>query len=270
MITKYSLKFAAVILNIIYLIKHISIMEDYSEVRKELDRILEMIKKGDYTTDYEEPNFIRKCTAPDGRTFYMVENLDDAKSSNTFGSFTVYVGDYYFTCNYEDGEFESDFFDELDEDGYELDDEEWISKEELMEEVTDALYSRDDVYIGERTETDDVMRVFAKCNKIENPEYYWCDNCDSPSDIDSEFFYPPQDENCGEVSYDGETYYLVEEPTGDEEEPIHAVNSNTVPEDNGTYETVLLYLSEDDEGNIEVTDCEESEDLYNAFDQDLE
>lgn len=50
---------------------------DYEEVLEAIDDIIDALKKGDYEVSYGDPSFIRECTAPDGRTFYKIVDIDD-------------------------------------------------------------------------------------------------------------------------------------------------------------------------------------------------
>ena len=156
---------------------------EYSEVRAAIDEIINAIKEGKYDVSFDEPNGIKKCTAPDGRTFYKVVDMDGVKSSNDFGTCYVDVNGHSFSCDLETGEYESDFFDDI-EDEYVLEDGTTVDKDDLIEEIIDAFNDTDDIYFGEYTDVADQMAVFAHINKIDNPEYYWFEDRDCPVDVD--------------------------------------------------------------------------------------
>ena len=249
------------------LIKHDSVKMDYSEVKELIDRIVKAIQNGKYKVSYEEPNNIRVCTAPDGRVFYKFVDMDDAKSSNDYGSCYVYVEEHGFTCDLGTGEYESGFFDEIDEE-YELEDGSSVSKDELIERVIDAFNDRDDIYFGEYSDMDSQMKIYAKINGIKDPEYYWCEDDYCPVDIDDDWidYTEPSDLDYGTVQFGDREYYLVEEPNNEEGEQLHAVDCDEKPDDEGHFKTVLLSIHYDKDGKIEVTACEESEDWYSAVD----
>ena len=240
---------------------------EYSEVRAAIDEILNAIKEGKYEVSFDEANNIRECTAPDGRTFYKVVDMDDAKSSNDFGTCYVDVNGYSFSCDLGTGEYESDFFDDLEEE-YTLEDGTTVDKDELIEEIIDTFNDTDDIYFGEYTDMDAQMEVFAKINKIEDPEYYWCEDSDCPVDIDDGWndFTKPEDLGYGSVTYNGEEYYLVDEPTGEDGEELHAVSSKATSSDSGDFDTVLLTVNHGDNDELIVTSSEECDDTYNAVD----
>ena len=240
---------------------------NYKEIRETIDGIIDAITKGDYSVSYEEPNNIRECTAPDGRTFYKFVDMDDAKSSNDFGSCIVDVGDYVFSCDWGNGDYESRLFDEFDEE-YQLEDGSFICKDDLIELVVDAFNERDDIYFGEYSDMDSQMELFARINQIANPEYYWCEDDDCPVDIDDDWtdYTAPKDLGYGTVIFEQVEYYLVEKPSDVEREQLHAVSCGTKPDDNGYFDTVLLEISHSEEGEMKVIACEQSDDYYNAID----
>lgn len=238
---------------------------DYSEVRQIIDDIVKAVKKGKYQVDVDEPNNLWKCTAPDGRTFYKFVDMDGVKSSNDFGSCRVDVEGYSFSCDLGNGDYESDFFDEL-EDEYELEDGSTINKDELIEEVIDAFNDRDDIWFGEYSDMDWQMDIYAKVNNIKNPEYYWCDDSDCPVDIDDSWgsYTEPKNLEYGTVYFKSCKYYLVEDPNEEEGEQLHAVHCKAAPDDQGRFSTVLLTINKLKSGKIKVTECEDCDDEYNA------
>ncbi len=244
---------------------------EYRDVKASIDRIVKAIKKGDYKVSYEEPNNIRECTAPDGRTFYKQVDMDDARSSNEFGSCTVDVGGYEFSCDWETGEYESDLFDDIDEE-YELEDGSHICKEDLIELVIDALNEREDIFFGEYSDMDSQMDLYAMINHIKDPEYYWYEDDSCPVDINDGWidYTEPSKLDYGTVRFGGREYYLVEEPNNEEGEQLHAVDCDAVADDEGLFNTVLLEVSYLKDGEIKVTACEASDDFYNAVEGGIE
>jgi hypothetical protein len=123
---------------------------DYEEVLEAIDDIIDALKKGDYEVSYGDPIFIRECAAPDGRTFYKIVDIDDIKKSNDFGLCTVYICGHEFSCDWGTGDYESWFFDDIEEE-YELEDGTCIYKDDLIESVIDAFNDRDETFSSEKT-----------------------------------------------------------------------------------------------------------------------
>ena len=236
---------------------------DYKEVKETIDRIVKSIKKGNYSVSYDEPNNIICCTAPNGRTFYKVESLDDARSSTDFGSCTVDVEGMSFRCDWEYGEYDSNFFDEMD-DQYELSDGSCYSKEELIDIVVDAFNTRRDIFFGEYSDTDSQMDIYAEINHIKNPEYYWWEDEECPVDIDNGWYTEPKECDYGTVFYNHRKYYLVQEPNNKDGEQLLAVHCKEKPDDRYHYKTVLLKVLYGKNGRIKVSSCEESDEIYDA------
>lgn len=157
---------------------------EYKEATKKITEIIKAIHKGKYEVDFEEPSGIRECTAPDGRTFYKIIDMDGPKSSNDFGTCYVKVEGYTFSCDLETGEPHSVFFDELEED-YETPKGKYVTKEGLIEKIIDAFNERDDIWFCECTEMDSVMHLYAHIHGIQDPEYYWYEDRDCPKDVNS-------------------------------------------------------------------------------------
>ncbi len=244
---------------------------DYREVKDIIDGIIAAVQRGDYDVSYEEPNNIRVCTAPDGRTFYKFVDMDDAKYSNDYGSCYVYVEGQGFTCDLGTGEYESGFFDEID-DEYELDDGSHVSKEDLIEFVIDAFNERDDIFFGEFSDMDSQMNLYAMINHIKNPEYYWCEDDDCPVDIDDDWadYTEPEQLGYGTVCFENVEYYLVEKPNNVDGEQLYAVPCEAEADDHGLFSTVLLEVSYLENGEIKVTACEASDDFYSAVEGGIE
>ena len=239
---------------------------DYREVKETIDGIVKAIKKGEYEVSYEDSNNIRECTAPDGRTFYKFVDMDDAKSSNCYGSCTVYVDGHEFSCDWEYGDYESAFFDEIDEE-YELEDGSRVFKEDLIETVVDAFNDRKDIFFGAYSDMDSQMELFSKIYHIKNPEYYWYEDDYCPVDINDGWhdYKEPEELGYGTVFFKHLKYYLVEQPSNVGEEQLHAVHCKAEPDDHGHFDTVILDISHKN-GKMKVTACEASDDCYSAVD----
>ena len=238
---------------------------EYREVKETIDGILKAISKGDYKVSYGDPNFICECTAPDGRSFYKIVDMDGVKTSNDFGSCTVYVCGHEFSCDWGTGDYESLFFDEI-EDEYVLKDGTCICKDDLIESVIDAFNDRDDIFFGEYTDNDWLMEMYAKKYGIKNIEYYWCEDDYCPVDISDSWIHytEPKDLGYGIVFFKRRKYYLVEESNNSIGEQLHAVHCKANPDDQGRFNTVVLNVCIADNGSKKATSCEESDDVYNA------
>ena len=230
---------------------------DYNEVKKVLELIDKDLKSGNYEVRWCEPNNIRMCKAPDGRTYYLFVDMDGPRSCNYFGECAVDVGDYEFTCDLGSGEYKSYFFDELDEE-YSLSDGTVVNREYIEKEVVDMLNSRKDICFCECTNLDWQAELFLP----KDAEYYFPGSDDCPVDISDGEFTPPEDLDYGTVDYNGREYYLVDEPEFIDGEELRAVDSEAKPSDDGYYETVLFTVKYDSDGVITVTDCDE----YNVDD----
>lgn len=238
---------------------------EYNEVREMMGKIIKSIKKGTYKISIDEANNIRSCTAPNGRTFYKVVDMDGVKSSNDFGTFYVEVEGYSFSCDLGTGEYESDFFDEMEEE-YTLDDDTTVEKDELIDELIEVFNSREDIWFGEYAEMDWQMEIYAQFHNIKDPEYYWCEDSDCPVDIDDDWYSytAPKDLGIGTVYYNHRKYYLVEDPTEEDGEQLHAVHCQSVPDDQGLFPTVLLTMEYKKNGKKVVVECEECDEQFNA------
>ena len=239
---------------------------EYKEVRKQIDAIVEAIGKGLYEVEYNEPENFYECTAPDGRKFFKFVDMDSARHGTDFGSCTVCVKDYTFSFDWGTGERESKFLEEL-EDSYELEDGSSVTREQLEQEIIDAFDERDNIFTGEYTDMDSQMDVYCSMYHVDPDEieYFWGEDMDCPLDINDSWieYTPPEKLGYGTVSYQGKKYFLVEETNIEDGEEVHAVLADSVPDDEGVLDTVLLTLEYEDDEPI-VTYCEESEDLYHA------
>ncbi len=239
---------------------------DYKEVKDKVNSIIESIERGNYEVSYEEPNNIERCTAPDGRTFYKIIDMDGPKTSTDFGSCEVMVNGYYFRCDWIDWpldeKIESDFLDQI-EDCYELSDGSRVYKEDILEELVDEFEKREDIYFGTYVEMDDQMWIYSKINDMDIPdEYYWWEDSDCPVNIDGDW-YPPQELGYGIVEYNGEKYYLVDDLDETDLSAVHAVRSNATPNDKAQYKTVIMQLEYEGE-KLSVININDSDDLYDA------
>jgi hypothetical protein len=243
---------------------------DYSEVKK----LISSIREGNYQVDYEEPNNIESCTAPDGRTFYKVADLDGPRSSTNFGACYVEVNGYHFTfdwgCEYYEDRVESDFFDQLEESEFDDDIDDDYDIDSIIDEIMEEFEKRDDIYIGPYTDVDGQMEVYAMIHDLSDPEYYYYDDEDCPIDIDSSWqkLTPPKELAYGTVEYEGKEYYLVEDPSDADLDAIYAVRSDEAPGDHGEYSTVIMQLEENDEG-YNVLSLEDSDDKYDSCEKSM-
>lgn len=243
---------------------------EYQEVRETVEAIIKAIEESNYSSDVEGPDNIEKCTAPDGRTFYKVLDMDGVKSSTFFGNCTVEVEGYEFRFDLENGDVESDFLGQLEE-SYELEDGTVVTREEIEERITDAFRERRDIKMGIYGEPQEQMDLFCHANGIKDDvEFYWWDDDDCPINIedDMEDFTPPEDLGYGTVTYEGCEYYIVEEDLDIEEgeenvSRLHAVKVGETCDDQGWYPTVLLTLREEGDELVAV-DCQECEERYTA------
>ena len=242
---------------------------DYKTVRETIDKVVSAINKGNYTVEYESPNCVEECTALDGHTFYKGIDLDSPKTSNDFGYCQVTVEGYTFACDLNNGDYESDFFDQIDN-MYEVNGE-IINKQELIEEITDLLDEKDGIYFHMLDDFDEIMQVYALANNIENPEYYYWDDDDCPIDEDDDYesITKPCELDYGEVTFNKHTYYLVEDPNYEDDEQLHAVDSEEKPSNDGQYSTVLLTLKYKKNGDMKVTSCDECDDVYDAVEYEI-
>lgn len=243
---------------------------DYKEVRETIDSIIEAVQKGEYTVSYDEPNNIRECTAPDGRKFYKVLDLDDATSANDFGYCTVEVCGREFSCNLNSGDYESDLFDEL-EDVYN-DEGEFYYKENIIEEVVDAFNDRDDIHFYRCDDDDDIVMIYERCHDLEDIECYSEQDDECPIDIDDEdvSYIVPKELNYGTLEFNDRIFYLVTEPDTYGDEFALAVDSETEPDDQFCYPTVALTMKKNEAGELEVTSWEPCCKQYDATTQDID
>ena len=239
---------------------------EYSKVKDAIDSITKAVRKGNYKVSYDDPNFIVPCTAPDGRTFYKLVDHDSMKYSNDFGGCTVEVSGYTFYCDWGNGDYESSFFDEIDEE-YDLENGSIVFKDDLIEKIIDTFNDRKDIFFGEYTDMDWQMEMYAKQNGIVDPEYYWWEDDDCPVDIND--YTEPKDLGYGTVFIKHRKYYLVEEPDKVEGEQLHAVHCRQKPDDHARFSTVLLELSYKN-GKMRIVACNKSDDIYNAVDDCIE
>lgn len=238
---------------------------DYNEVKQTINNIKEAIKNKEYKVKLYESDCIATCKALDGRTFYKIVDRDSARTSNDYGSCQVEVAGYEFICDLGNGECESTFFDEI-EDEYVLEDGTRIDGENLKEDLLEAFYAADDIYFGEYTDPDSQMDICSKVYGLKDPEYYYYEDCDCPYDIDEDGddFQYPKDLGYGVVDYNGHSYYLAEQCSDTDGEELKAVEVNTLPDDQGLYEAVTLTLEYDEAGKAKVVKCEPNDEDYDG------
>jgi len=240
---------------------------EYKEVKEIMDRIVLSLKKGRYTLSYQEPNFIRRCTAPDGRTFLLFVDKSLTDEGNCFGSSSVDVEGYTFTCDYDTGECTSSFFDQIER-GYYVNGNQ-IAKSVLVDELMNAFKERDDIFFGEcYSDVGWAMEIYAKYNHIEKYEFFWGEDCDAPLNIDDPDleYHDPRCENCGTAFFNNTRYYLLGVPDeygSHKEENLLAVSEKALPSDHGVFPVRLLHVCYTSQGVMLVTS---SDDTFYIFD----
>ena len=239
-------------------------MMDYDEVKQTIETFREAIENGEYKVTTCEPDNVARCKAPDGRTFYMIIDRDDAKSSNDLGSCTVEIAGYEITYDFGMQEFDSSFFDEI-EDEYILEDGNRVDGDDLIGEAIEAL-DADGIYFGDYTDLDGEMEICSKIWGLEDPEYYYYEDSECPYDVgeDGRYFHYPKDLGYGEVCFDGHSYYLTEKPSKTDGEKLKAVATDSIPSDQGLYDAVSLTLEYDETGEAKVIACETCDKEYDG------
>lgn len=235
----------------------------YEELTNKIKEIEEAISAGNYTIDYDCPNNISERTAPDGSTFYVLTDMDGIKSSNYFGSNKIFVAGVSFKCELEYGEWESDLFDEI-EDEYELPDDEYIDKEEIIERIQDIVCEADGFISGSRTEGEDQISVYETMTGREVEDYYMWEDSDIPMDVDE---FVPAEETCDDtIAIADKKYYVV--PESIDGNTLIAVSEDAKPDKYGLYPTVMVIsdkpISEDSLDEITVSEVKPNEDMFNS------
>lgn len=227
----------------------------HKEIKKKIAEIKSAIRKKDYKITYDEPNNISEVESPDGSTFYVVYDMDDAKSSTYFGSNEIEIAGESFCCELQWGEWESDYFTRIEEE-YGEDD-----AEDLIEEIKDIISDIDGFLAGEYSDTDSQIYVYEVMNNCTINNYYWYEDDDKPMAYSD---FEPIESVCDEkVDFNGNTYYVVEgDLDGDE---LVAVPLDAEPDKYGRYETVMLVV---DEG--EIVDVKNSDKLFNSTYNELD
>jgi len=149
-----------------------------SDIEQKIKEIESAIQAKDYEITYESANNIKECDAPDGSTYLLVYDMDDARSSTYFGSNTIYIAGEEFTCELEFGEWSSEYFDQIRTE-YGGDDD-----EDLIEVIQDILSEIDDFLVGEYTDLDSQVEAYQVMNHCTVEEYYWYEDNDRPMDYD--------------------------------------------------------------------------------------
>lgn len=227
--------------------------------RKEIDQKILSIKNAieakEYRITYDEANNICCYEAPDGSCFYVVVDMDSARNSNYFGSNTLDIAEESFTCELEWGEWESDFFDEINNS---LDSEDADS---IIDELKDLLRGVSGFLTGEHKGMDEQIEAYCIMNNCKIENYYWCEDYDKPMNVDD--FIPINENNLDVMEYDGTRYYIVDNNSTDSE--IIAVSEKQTPDCYGKYETVRLHIFEG-----KITGIRSNDEKYNSTDECLE
>ena len=225
------------------------------DIEQKIADIKTAIKKKEYKIYYDGPNNIREHEAPDGSTFYVVYDMDDAKSSTYFGSNEIEIAGESFSCELEWGEWESDYFNQIEEEYGEDDADDYI------EEIKDIISDIDGFLAGEYKEMDDQIAAYELMNNCSIDSYYWYEDNERPMDACD---FEPIESVCDEtIDFGGKTYYVVE---GDlDDDGIVAVPSDADPDCYGCYETVILVVK-----NGEVVDVEDNDQMFNSTENELD
>ena len=219
--------------------------------------IIIALKKGNYRVEIEGPDCVEERTRLDGRTFYVVLDMDDAKYSCDAGSCTVYVTDsndetYTFTCNLNSGEWVCDDNPDLVNDST----------------VIDALESADGVIFGEHCTTDGYIEVYEAAYGVMCDEYYWDGDDEKPMAADE--IERLEGNGYTSVDYQGTQYYLLEEicdADGTFGSNRWARAATDTPDDWSKYQCVVLLFGDDDEAPIGKETCT---DIYDSITGDFE
>lgn len=217
----------------------------YDPDGKSDEAIIKALEAGDYTVSYEAPDCVTEHTAIDGRTFYIVEG-DDATHGMDYGSCTLKVAGYVFSCSLMDGEWDED----------------------LSFEVLEAIKSTGDII----TEVEDPAEAYALANGLNynDLETYPADEEYIPADVD-ELHEPSYCANTTEY-FEGKAYYVIDDPEPDcdgEYCIAHAVEEGTKPDDYGRYECVELRYSNIDDCCGELCDVQGSDVQFDAVNEEL-
>ncbi len=235
----------------------------YKEIIKKIKEIEDAIASGNYTIDYDCPNNINERIAPDGSTFYVLTDMDGIKSSNYFGSNRIFVAGISIKCELEYGEWESDLFDEI-EDDYELPDDEYIDKDEIIERIQDIVCEADGFITGSRTEGEEQISVYETMTGREVEDYYMWEDRDIPMDVEE---FVPAEETCDDTFViAGKKYYIV--PESIDSNTLIAVSEDAKPDKYGLYPTVMVIsnepIFEDSLDDINVCEIKPNEDMFNS------
>lgn len=144
------------------------------DIEQKIREIKSAIEKKDYTISYDEANNIREHEAPDGSTYYVVYDMDDARSSTYFGSNEIEIAGESFSCELERGEWESDYFTRIEEEYGEEDADDYI------EEIKDIISDIDGFLSGEYTDLDSQISAYEVMNNCTIDQYYWYEDIDIP------------------------------------------------------------------------------------------
>ena len=212
----------------------------YDEITKKVKEIKKAIKAGKYTIDYDEPNFVFEHTAPDGSKFYVLVDMDGVRSSNYFGENTIHVAGVSFKCELEEGEWESKFFDEI-EDSYELPKGKFVQKDELIEKIKEIVSEANGFLTGSIAFDGDLqIQAYEVMMNCQIDEYFLDEIGDMPMDISD---FVPVEKECKDIIHvDNKKYYVV--PESIEGNTLIAVSEDAKPNRYGLYETVKVVSNE--------------------------
>ena len=210
-------------------------------------KILEALQSGDYTVSYMAPQNITQHTAPDGRTFYIIDPWDDSDCGCE-----IKAAGYTFTGW-------------VSEDGgvWECDD----GDVDLDDDLCDALDEIDQGGIGGVPEQDLFVRFYELANGCSCDEIYCAEGGEPP--IDAEDVKSPSECGFESVEFNGKTYHLVgEDDTSDDEESsehrVLAIVDDAVADDTGKFSCVTLVFDDEDGERGVPVGVEESEETYDG------
>ena len=211
-------------------------------------KILEALRSGDYTVSYMAPENITRHTAPDGRTFYIIDPWGESDCGCE-----IKAAGYTFTgwVSEEGGEWE------CDDNGIELD-----------EELCDALDEIDEGGIGGMPEQDLFVRFYELANGCSCDEIYCAEGGEPP--VDAKDVKSPGECGFESVVFNGRTYHLVgEDNTSDDEESsrhcVQAIPDDAVADDAGAFSCVTLVFEDNGGERGEPVGLEESEETYDGI-----
>lgn len=222
-----------------------------NDVKTFISDLKECVKANRYKINYYSANNVEAEQTADGRTVLIIYDVDSACSSNNFGSNSIDIAGQKFSCDLEDGELCSDYFDAM---RTELGD----AAEPLIDEITDALRRVGNFLIGSYTSCDEQAEAYSLMEGIEYDDYYWHD--DRPLMADD--IVRVEDSGYDTIEFQGETYFIIDY---DDNDNLIVVCEGTEMDDGGRYFTELITMEGDKPVSVDDYDA-----MYNAATESLE